>query len=75
MDNESKVSRLGKDTTAMYYLLVKEDNEKTLSLLIKIIPTERVTVSKSIKTIFDRVSTLTHPGATSKESTHDSQTI
>lgn len=59
----------------MYYLSVKEDNEKTLSLLIEIIPTERVTVSKSIKIIFDRVSTLTHLRAASEESTHGSQTI
>lgn len=35
-----------KDTRVVYYLPVREDNEKALSLLIKIIPTERVNVSK-----------------------------
>lgn len=72
--NLKALGSVKRDTNAMYYSSVKEDNETTLSLLIKIIPTEKETVSKSIKTIFDRVPSLTYPRAASKYK-HGSQTI
>ena len=44
--NLKALGSVKKDTNAMYYLPVKEDNEKAFSLLIKIIPTRRVSASK-----------------------------
>lgn len=44
--NLKALGSVKKDTNAMYYLLVKEDNEKVLSLLIKITLIEIVNVSK-----------------------------
>lgn len=76
MDNESKGSRLSKERHTCNVLFASERRQQeALSLLIKIIPTKRVNESKSIKTIFDRVSSLTYPRAVSKERKHGSQTI
>ena len=44
--NLKALGSVKKDTNAMYYLPAKEDNEKTLSLLIKIILTRKVNASK-----------------------------
>lgn len=44
--NLKALGSVKKDTNAMHYLPVKEDHEKALSLLIKIIPTKRVDVSE-----------------------------
>lgn len=44
--NLKALGSVKEDMNAMYYLPVKEDNEKAFSLLIKIIPTERVNVSE-----------------------------
>lgn len=44
--NLKALGSVKKDTNAMYYLPVKEDNEKTRSLLTKIILTRKVNASK-----------------------------